>query len=568
MSATAEQSVQVHENIYIGGEWVPSSGSGRARGDQLDDRAGHGQHSGGHRRGRRPRRRGRTRGVRGLVDDLGAGAGGLARADLRRRSARAWSEIAALIAQEVGMPLKLSSMIQAGLPTMTFGSMPQVMSEMAWEEEVGNSLIVREPVGVVGAITPWNYPLHQIAAKVAPALAAGCTVVVKPSEVAPLNAFLLADVLDGLGLPAGVFNLVTGLGPVVGEALAAHADVDMVSFTGSTAAGRRVSEAAVGDGQARRARARRQVAQRDPRRRRPAARDHRRGLEVLPQLGPDVQRADAHAGAARAPGRGRADRRGGRARTSCPAIPSSRRRRSGRCLRRPARARARLHPQGLRGGREAGHRRRRVPRGPRARLLRAPDGLLRGDSRDDDRAGGDLRSGALDHRPTTTRTTRCGSPTTPTTASPAACGRPTRSAPSAVARRIRTGPGRDQRRRLQPARAVRRLQAVRPRPRVRPLRSRGVPAGQVDAALRSRARAPVPLRRPRAAGSAATRLWLRRVPCRRRRRPGRVADRPARARPRSARADPRSRRLCSMARRSCAPWRRRRAREDRARGRR
>jgi acyl-CoA reductase-like NAD-dependent aldehyde dehydrogenase len=111
---------------------------------------------------------------------------------------------------------------------------------------VGNSLIVREPIGVVGAITPWNYPLHQIAAKVAPALAAGCTVVLKPSEVAPLNAFVLAEVFEEIGLPAGVFNLVTGVGPVVGEAIAAHTDVDMVSFTGSTRAGKRVSEVASG----------------------------------------------------------------------------------------------------------------------------------------------------------------------------------------------------------------------------------------------------------------------------------------------------------------------------------
>jgi aldehyde dehydrogenase (NAD+) len=129
---------------------------------------------------------------------------------------------------------------------MDFGSVAQAAGEVAWEEETGNSLIVREAVGVVGAITPWNYPLHQIAAKVAPALAAGCTVVVKPSEVAPLNAFLLADILEELGLPDGVFNLVTGYGPVVGEALAAHPGVDMISFTGSTRAGRRVSEVASG----------------------------------------------------------------------------------------------------------------------------------------------------------------------------------------------------------------------------------------------------------------------------------------------------------------------------------
>jgi acyl-CoA reductase-like NAD-dependent aldehyde dehydrogenase len=153
-------------------------------------------------------------------------------------------EIAATVAGEVGMPMNLSMIIQAGLPTMTFGSMPQIVDSFPWEEQVGNSLIVREPVGVVGCITPWNYPLHQIAAKVAPALAAGCTVVLKPSEVAPLNAFILAEIIDEVGLPAGVFNLVTGVGPVVGEAIAAHPLIDMVSFTGSTRAGKRVSEVA------------------------------------------------------------------------------------------------------------------------------------------------------------------------------------------------------------------------------------------------------------------------------------------------------------------------------------
>jgi aldehyde dehydrogenase (NAD+) len=155
-------------------------------------------------------------------------------------------EIAVLVAQEVGMPINLSTMIQAGLPIMTFSSMGQLLDGFEFEEKIGNSLVVREPVGVVGAITPWNYPLHQIAAKVAPALAAGCTVVLKPSEVAPLNAFILAEVVDDAGLPPGVFNLVTGVGPVVGEAIAAHPDVDMVSFTGSTRAGKRVSELAAG----------------------------------------------------------------------------------------------------------------------------------------------------------------------------------------------------------------------------------------------------------------------------------------------------------------------------------
>jgi aldehyde dehydrogenase (NAD+) len=153
-------------------------------------------------------------------------------------------EIATTIAQELGMPLTLSKIIQAGLPIAQFAAMPSLMEEVRWEEEIGNSRVLREPVGVLGAITPWNYPLNQVAAKVAPALAAGCTVVLKPSEVVPLNAFILAEVIEAAGLPAGVFNLVTGTGPVVGEAIAGHPGVDMVSFTGSTRAGRRVSELA------------------------------------------------------------------------------------------------------------------------------------------------------------------------------------------------------------------------------------------------------------------------------------------------------------------------------------
>ena len=150
-------------------------------------------------------------------------------------------ELAETITGEVGMPIFLSQMIQAGLPAAVATSYVSLIDEVAWEETIGNSLVVKEPIGVVGAITPWNYPLHQIVAKVAPALAAGCTVVLKPSEVAPLNAFILAEIIDGIGLPAGVFNLVSGTGPVVGEAIAAHPDVDMVSFTGSTRAGTRVA---------------------------------------------------------------------------------------------------------------------------------------------------------------------------------------------------------------------------------------------------------------------------------------------------------------------------------------
>jgi len=153
-------------------------------------------------------------------------------------------EIGTLISQEVGMPAGMSTMIQAGMPAATTASVPVTARAFDFEEDMGRSIVTREAVGVVGCITPWNYPLHQIMAKIAPAMAVGCTVVLKPSEVAPLNAFLLAEIIDSLDFPPGVFNLVCGVGPVVGEAIAAHPDVDMVSFTGSTRAGTRVAEVA------------------------------------------------------------------------------------------------------------------------------------------------------------------------------------------------------------------------------------------------------------------------------------------------------------------------------------
>jgi aldehyde dehydrogenase (NAD+) len=153
-------------------------------------------------------------------------------------------ELAKLIAQEVGMPLKLAARIQVGLPIANFANYARLVKEFSFETRVGNSVVIREAVGVVGAITPWNYPLHQITLKVAPALAAGCTVVLKPSEVAPLNAFVLAEVMETVGLPKGVFNLVTGTGQRAGEALVRHPGVDMISFTGSTRAGKQISKLA------------------------------------------------------------------------------------------------------------------------------------------------------------------------------------------------------------------------------------------------------------------------------------------------------------------------------------
>jgi aldehyde dehydrogenase (NAD+) len=235
--------MDVRDKIYIGGSWVASTGSGTL--DVIDST---------------------TEEVmatipEGTAEDVDKAVEAAAaafpawsatsheeRAKVLTRIGEALAartdEIAAIISHEVGMPMTLSGMIQVGLPAGAFADAAQAAEAFPWEEEIGNSLVVREPVGVVGAITPWNYPLYQIVLKVAPALAAGCTVVLKPSEVAPLNAFALAEVIDEVGLPAGVFNLVTGVGPVVGEAIAAHPKVDMVSFTGSTRAGKRVMELA------------------------------------------------------------------------------------------------------------------------------------------------------------------------------------------------------------------------------------------------------------------------------------------------------------------------------------
>lgn len=232
-----------YDNIYVNGQWSPSAGSGSI---EVTNSA--------------------TEEVIATVPN-GAPADVDAAVAAARAAFPAWSElpkeeraaylmkihagleartdeIAQTIAQEVGMPLMLSNLIQAGLPKANFAIAAQLLGSYEFESQVGNSLVVREAIGVVGCITPWNYPLHQIALKVAPALAAGNTVVLKPSEVAPINAFILAEVVHEAGLPAGVFNMVTGVGPVVGEAIAAHPDVDMVSFTGSTRAGKRVAEVA------------------------------------------------------------------------------------------------------------------------------------------------------------------------------------------------------------------------------------------------------------------------------------------------------------------------------------
>ena len=237
--------MKVHDKIYVDGAWIPSTGSEtlevfdstdgsviatipNGTAEDLDKAAKAARAAFDGWAATSPEERGK------VCTRIGEGLA--ARMD----------EIATVVTREAGMPKWLSQIVQAGLPINSFTEAGKLADSYQYEEELGNSLVVKEPVGVVGCITPWNYPLHQIAAKVAYAMAAGCTVVLKPSEIAPLDAFILAEVVHDVGVPAGVFNLVPGVGQIVGEAISNHPEIDMVSFTGSTAAGKKVAAAAAG----------------------------------------------------------------------------------------------------------------------------------------------------------------------------------------------------------------------------------------------------------------------------------------------------------------------------------
>ena len=167
-------------------------------------------------------------------------------AAIREALAARADEAAHLISAELGSPLTLANRLHVALPLTVLDSYANLLGSYPFHEEIGNSVVHGLPVGVVGAITPWNYPLHQVVAKVAAALAAGCPVVLKPAEDTPLIAYLFAEVSAAAGLPAGVLNVVSGRGPVAGTALVEHPDVDMISFTGSTAIGRRIGASASG----------------------------------------------------------------------------------------------------------------------------------------------------------------------------------------------------------------------------------------------------------------------------------------------------------------------------------
>ena len=232
-----------HDKIYIDGAWVPSTGSGKI--DVYDSTDG--SVIGSIPEGTAEDVDKAAKAARAAFDSWAQTSPeerGKYMARIGEGLAARMDEIATVVTREAGMPKWLSQMVQAGLPINSFNTAAALADSYQYEETVGNSLVVKEPVGVVGCITPWNYPLHQIAAKVAYAMAAGCTVVLKPSEVAPLDAYILAEVINDVGLPAGVFNLVSGTGAEVGAAISKHPDIDMVSFTGSTRAGKLIAEAA------------------------------------------------------------------------------------------------------------------------------------------------------------------------------------------------------------------------------------------------------------------------------------------------------------------------------------
>jgi aldehyde dehydrogenase (NAD+) len=231
-----------YSNFYIGGAWVESAGTGRL---EVIDPATETVYA--------TVSEGVPQDVDCAVDAARAAFPGWSRVPTATRGqmlARVaellgdrTDEIADAISHELGMPRRQSGAIQVGTGISAFKTAADLAATFEFEHQA-ESLIIREPIGVVGAITPWNFPLNQVGAKVAYALAAGCTVVLKPSEVTPVSVFMLAEIIDEAGFPPGSFNLVTGLGPVVGEHLAGHPGVDMISFTGSTAAGKRVSAVA------------------------------------------------------------------------------------------------------------------------------------------------------------------------------------------------------------------------------------------------------------------------------------------------------------------------------------
>ncbi|MEV4504453.1 aldehyde dehydrogenase family protein [Streptomyces klenkii] len=231
--------MSAHDGMYIDGAWRPAEGTGTIEVVNPADEQVVGTVPAGDARDVDAAVRAARAALPGWAATPPARRGEYIAA-LRDALAARQDEIAATITAELGSPKGFARRVQTGLPIAVAGSYAELAASHPFEERIGNSTVLHEPVGVVAAITPWNYPLHQVVNKVAPALAAGCTIVLKPAEDTPLTAQLFAECVDAAGVPAGVFNLVTGLGPVAGQALAEHPGVDLVSFTGSTAVGKRI----------------------------------------------------------------------------------------------------------------------------------------------------------------------------------------------------------------------------------------------------------------------------------------------------------------------------------------
>ena len=210
-----------------------------------------------------------------------------------------YDEIAQAISIEMGAPITLSKTSQTGIGVGHISAMIDVLKNFKFEEMRGTVRLIQEPVGVCALITPWNWPMNQVAAKVVPALAAGCTMVLKPSEYSPFSAIIWAKVMHEAGVPAGVFNLINGDGNGVGAPLSSHREVDMVSFTGSTRAGSEVARNRGRLGQARAPGARRQITQRIARRRGLRARRDEERAARIPEFRTILQCTDAHAGSRR-----------------------------------------------------------------------------------------------------------------------------------------------------------------------------------------------------------------------------------------------------------------------------
>ncbi|MFD8290818.1 aldehyde dehydrogenase family protein [Streptomyces lavendulae] len=231
--------MKAHDGMYIGGEWRPAAGTDRIEVVNPADEQVIATVPAGSAEDVDAAVRAARAALPGWAATAPAERAALIGA-LRDVLVARKGEIAETITAELGATSGFSENVHVGAPIAVASSYAELGAEYAFEERIGNSTVLLEPVGVVGAITPWNYPLHQVVAKVAPALAAGCTLVLKPAEDTPLTAQLFAEAVHEAGVPAGVFNLVTGTGPVAGQALAEHEGVDLVSFTGSTAVGRKI----------------------------------------------------------------------------------------------------------------------------------------------------------------------------------------------------------------------------------------------------------------------------------------------------------------------------------------